>query len=174
MAGALSVPGAGLEVVDNRGAVAVNGGTIARTAGTGLEVRGGADNGSLVVRAAVSEGSGRAVHVRCEVSSPDCGAGAVLVAGPVSSTTGGVAVVDNRDGSTVVFSGGLDLSTGALPAFVATDSSSLEVSGSANVLGTTTGRRSSLPPAASTTSAQAAVLRTANPHRRRRCQAGGG
>ena len=111
-----------------------SGATIASTDTAGVHIDQG--TGAFSYAGTISNSSGRTV----EVTNRNAGTpGLVQFTGSVSSTAGTGVNLDNNDNGTVTFSGGLVLSTGANPAFTATNGGTVNVTGATNTLTTTTG-----------------------------------
>jgi hypothetical protein len=71
----------------------------------------------------ISSNAGRSIDIQGRTTA---GSGIVALNGPIIDTGAGI-FLDNNDGSTIAFRGGLSLSTGANPAFTATNGGTVEV-----------------------------------------------
>lgn len=109
---------------------APSGSSIAGAAGTAFNVDGG--NANVGYAGTINNIAGRSVAVQNRTGDT------VAFTGAINDTGSGI-LLGGNGGSTITFSGGLTLSTGANDAFVATGGGTVGVTGSANTLATTTG-----------------------------------
>lgn len=107
-------------VLSNVGGIAhLGGGSLEGAAGTAWRISGGSV--TLDYAGSVTAGSGQR-----PLDIENATGGVVVLRGPVSSTDQGVRLTNNT-GATVRLAGGLSLSTGAAPAFVATGGGTIEI-----------------------------------------------
>jgi len=111
------------------GSFAGNGGSLAGVSGTDFRVNGG--TATVTYGGAIINTAGNSVEVTNRTG------GSASFSGAISDTGSGVSLTSNT-GSTITFSGGLSASTGANVAFNATGGGTVNVTGSSNVLTTTT------------------------------------
>lgn len=100
----------GLNLANVGGSLAMNGGAITGVAGTDVSVNGG--TGALSIGATITSAVGRVVDIR------NRSGGSVIFTGAIVDTGGGVHLEANA-GSTVAFSGGLDVNVDVADAFTA-------------------------------------------------------
>ena len=106
------------------GAVTVSNANFTNTSAAELLISGG--TGAVILNPTVvitSNSAGRSIDIQARTAA---GSGAVIISGPVTDTGTGI-LLDDNDGTTITFRGGLTLSTGANPAFTAINGGTVEV-----------------------------------------------
>jgi hypothetical protein len=126
--------GNGILLTNVPGTLTMNGGSISGAAGDAFRVNGG--NANITYNGTISTAAARPVNIDNKIF------GTVAFGGAVSSTANGVQVI-NSAGTTVNFTGGLNLSTGANAAFTATGGGTVNATQNntsiLNTISTTTG-----------------------------------
>jgi hypothetical protein len=130
----------GISLVNATGPLNISGGTITGNASSdAVEITGGGP--SLTYNGSVTQNNNnqRTIDVQSATSGPPTiSFGGAISATTVSGTIGGINLVNNTN-ATIHFTGGVTLSTATAPAFTATGGGTVDVTGSANTLTTTTG-----------------------------------
>jgi hypothetical protein len=93
------------------------------TSGAELLISGGTGLVGINSTVVISSNAGRSIDIQGRTTA---GSSIVALNGPITDTGQGI-FLDNNDGSTIAFRGGLSLSTGANPAFTATNGGTVEV-----------------------------------------------
>ena len=130
----------GITVSDTSGAGITAGGIDSFTLTAGDQINGAGGNGLTVNggSGAIADGASITGSVGHSLLVENRTGGTVAVSGSVDDTGSGVDLSGNS-GATIELTGGVTASTGANPAFAATDGGTVDVTGSANTLSTTTG-----------------------------------
>jgi hypothetical protein len=129
--------GRGAFVSNNNGSVTISGGYVGETTssatttgGIGFEVAGG--SGDVTMNAAIVNTANQSVFIGGKPG------GTVTVNGAINDDGSGI-LLNNNNGATINFTGGLDLDTGTNPGFTATGGGIVTVTGANNTVDTTTG-----------------------------------
>jgi Bacterial Ig domain/Putative Ig domain len=112
-----------LSLTNVSGDVVVNNANFTNSSGAELLISGGTGLVGINSTVAISSNAGQSIDIQGRTTA---GGRNVFISGPITDTGAGI-FLDNNDASTIIFRGGLSLSTTTNPAFTATNGGTVEV-----------------------------------------------
>ena len=112
-----------LSLTNVNATVTVTNATFTNTSGAELLISGGTGQVNINLGVVISSNAGRSVDIQGRTTAGSAG---VIISAPITDTGAGI-FLDNNDTSTIMFRGGLSLSTTTNAAFTATNGGTVEV-----------------------------------------------